>query len=133
MDTLEPPGTPLVLPRPIGTLRFLAAWLMPWRPAFRVHAASSQLCFSVNHRDAIGRHIAKYGTHEPLLTRWLAEFLEISRPGIAIDIGANLGWHASNMAGHQNVDAVIAFEPDPSDIWLLKRNIAQNAIEKVIA
>jgi FkbM family methyltransferase len=105
---------------------------MPWRSAFRVRAASSQLCFSVNHRDAIGRHIAKYGTHEPLLTRWLAEFLEISGPGIAIDIGANLGWHALHMAGHQNVDAVIAFEPDPSNFRLLKQNIAQNAIEKVI-
>src|SRR5690348_5722294 len=103
--------TPLALPRPTGTLRFLAAWLIPWRPAFRVRAAGSRLWFSVNHRDAIGRHIAKYGTHEPLLTRWLAEFLKVSQRGVAVHVGANLGWHALHMAVQRNVDAVIAFEP----------------------
>ena len=64
---------PLALPRPLGTLGFVAAWLVPWRPAFRTTAAESKLKFFAHHRDAIGRHIAKYGTHEPLVTRWMAE------------------------------------------------------------
>ena len=68
---------------------------MPWRPAFGVRAAGSDLAFFVHHRDTIGRHIAKYGTHEPLVTRWMAEFLSAAPRGIAIDIGANLGWHAA--------------------------------------
>src|SRR3569832_1808131 len=84
----------LVLPRPLGTLRFVAAWLVPWRPAFRTTAAQSKLKFHAHHRDASGRHIAKYGTHEPLVTRWMAEFLGAAPRGIVIDIGANLGWHA---------------------------------------
>ena len=59
------------IPRIGGIAVFLAAWLMPWRPAFRVRAADSGLKFFVHYRDLIGRHIAKYGTHEPIPTRWL--------------------------------------------------------------
>ena len=43
---------------------FLLAWLMPWRPAFRTRAKQSKLSFFVHRRDIIGRHIAKYGSHE---------------------------------------------------------------------
>jgi hypothetical protein len=63
------------IPRIGGTTVFLAAWLMPWRPAFRVRAADSGLKFFVHYRDLIGRHIAKYGTHEPIPTRWLENYL----------------------------------------------------------
>ena len=101
------------LPRPLGTLAFLAAWLTPWRPAYRVRAGRSNLAFFLHHRDAIGRHIAKYGTHEPLVTRWLAAYLGAAPPGIVVDVGANIGWHALHAAQHRNVEAVIAFEPDP--------------------
>src|SRR6266581_9057309 len=92
-------ATHLVLPRPLGTLGFVAAWLVPWRPAFRTTAAQSKLKFFAHHRDAIGRHIAKYGAHEPLLTRWIADRLAASRPGLFIDAGANIGWHALHAAG----------------------------------
>jgi FkbM family methyltransferase len=120
------------LPRTVETLQFLAAWLVPWRPAFRTRAAGSGLWFYVHHRDALGRHIAKYGTHEPLVTRWLSRFLDTAPPGIAIDVGANLGWHALHAAIHRNVEAVIAFEPDPFNAWLLERNLAENGIDKAI-
>jgi FkbM family methyltransferase len=122
----------LVLPRPLGTLAFVAAWFVPWRPAFRTSAAQSELKFYAHHRDAIGRHIAKYGSHEPLVTRWMAEFLSAAPRGIAIDIGANLGWHALHAARHPNVETVVAFEPDPFNAWLLERNLAENAIGNVI-
>jgi FkbM family methyltransferase len=120
------------IPRPLGTLKFLGAWLVPWRPAFGVRAAGSNLAFFVHHRDTIGRHIAKYGTHEPLVTRWMAEFLSAAPRGIAIDIGANLGWHAVHAARHPNVETLVAFEPDPFNAWLLERNLAENGIENVI-
>ena len=81
----------LKLPRPLGTLAFVAAWFVPWRPAFRIHAAESGLAFFVHHRDTIGRHIAKYGTHEPLVTRWMADYLSAAGRGIVVDVGANLG------------------------------------------
>jgi len=131
---MNPPKSPsqLVLPRPLGTLAFVAAWFVPWRPAFRTAAEQSKLKFYAHHRDAIGRHIAKYGTHEPLVTRWMAEFLSAAPRGIAIDIGANLGWHALHVARHPNVEVVVAFEPDPFNAWLLERNLAENEIGNVI-
>jgi len=39
------------VPRIAGTAVFLAAWLMPWRPAFRIRAAGSRLNFFVHYRD----------------------------------------------------------------------------------
>lgn len=122
----------LALPRPLGTLGFVAAWLVPWRPAFRTTAAESKLKFFAHHRDAIGRHIAKYGIHEPLVTRWMGEFLDAAQRGIAIDIGANLGWHALHAARHRNVETLVAFEPDPFNAWLLERNLSENGIDNVI-
>lgn len=130
------PAMPLpanvALPRPLGTLQFLLALLTPWRPAFRTRAARSKLAFYVTPRDVIGRHIAKYGTHEPLVTRWIGEFLSASPRGIVIDIGANLGWHALHAAKHDNVEMVVAFEPHPFNAWLIERNLAENGIGNVI-
>ncbi len=120
------------VPRPRGTLTFLLAWLVPWRPAYCVRATQSGLTFYVHHRDAIGRHVAKYGTHEPLLTRWLADYLAVAGAGIVVDVGANFGWHAVHAARAPNVEAVVAFEPDPFNAWLLERNLTANAIDKVI-
>lgn len=122
----------MVMPRPLGTLAFLLAWLVPWRPAFRVRAGAANLAFFVRHRDTIGRHIAKYGTHEPLVTHWIAEYLATARPGIVVDIGANVGWHALHAAQHRNVETVVAFEPDALNAWLLERNIAENGIANIV-
>ncbi len=121
------------IPRPIGTAVFLAAWLTPWRPAFRTRAKDSKLLFYVHWRDLIGRHIAKYGVHEPLLTRWIADHLAASPArGLFIDVGANLGWHAVHAAKHDNVETVIAFEPDPFNAWLLDRNLSVNGIDNAV-
>jgi FkbM family methyltransferase len=84
----------------------------------------------VHHRDTIGRHIAKYGTHEPLVTRWMAEFLRVAGRGLMIDIGANLGWHTLHAA--QTAGMVVAFEPDPFNAWLLERNLVANGINNVV-
>ena len=120
------------MPRPFGTLAFLTAWLVPWQPVFCVRAGASNLAFFVHRRDTIGRHIAKYGTHEPLVTHWLAQYLATARPGIVVDVGANVGWHALHAAQHRNVEAVIAFEPDPLNVAMMERSIARNGIKKVI-
>ena len=88
------------IPRSGGTAAFLAAWLVPWRPAFKIQAANSRLKFFVHYRDLIGRHIAKYGTHEPIPSRWIHDYLTGKPPGMFIDVGANLGWHAVHAAKH---------------------------------
>jgi len=122
----------LTLPRPLGTLSFLAAWLVPWRPAYRIRAGQSGLTFLAHYRDAVGRHIAKYGTHEPLVTRWMASYLDTAGRGIVVDIGANLGWHTVHAARHPRVETVVAFEPDPFNAWLLDRNLSGNGVGNVI-
>jgi FkbM family methyltransferase len=119
------------MPRPLGTLAFLLAWLIPWRPTFGVRAVPSNLLFYVHRRDAIGRHIAKYGSHEPLLTRWLMEYLKDARAGLFIDVGANVGWHALHAARRPTIEAVVAFEPDPFNAALLERNVAANRVRNV--
>jgi FkbM family methyltransferase len=121
-------------PRPLETGVFLAAWLMPWRPAFRTRAKDSKLQFYVHWRDLIGRHIAKYGVHEPLLTRWIADFLAAaSKRGLFVDVGANLGWHTVHAAQYPAVETVVAFEPDPFNTWLLDRNLAVNGVGNAVA
>jgi len=120
------------LPRPLGTLKFLLAWLTPWKPAFCVRAGRWNLAFFVHYRDAIGRHIAKYGTHEPLATQWLNDYLNAAPAGIVVDVGANVGWHTLHAAQHANVETVVAFEPDLFNVSLLDRALSKNNIEKVI-
>lgn len=120
------------LPRPLGTLKFLLAWLTPWKPAFGIRAGRWRLTFFVHYRDAIGRHIAKYGTHEPLVTQWLNDYLNTAPVGIVVDVGANVGWHTLHAAQYPNVEAVVAFEPDLFNASLLDRALSKNNIDKVI-
>ncbi|MDO8878643.1 MAG: FkbM family methyltransferase, partial [Pseudolabrys sp.] len=111
----------------------LAAWLMPWRMAFKTRAKDSKLWFYVHWRDLIGRHIAKYGVHEPLITAWMAETLAAApAQGIVVDVGANLGWHVLHAAQFPKVDTVVGFEPDPFNAWLLDRNLAVNKVDKAV-
>lgn len=120
------------LPRSLGALAFWGAWLVPWRPVFRARARDSRLVFFVHRRDDIGRHIAKYGEHEPVLTRFIAERLAAGKPGLFIDVGANLGWHTLHAARNRAVECVVAFEPDPFNASLLECNLRANRIGNAI-
>jgi FkbM family methyltransferase len=120
------------LPRPLGTLKFLLARLAPWKVAVGIRAGRSNLAFFVHYRDAIGRHIAKYGTHEPLVTQWLDDYLNAAPAGIVVDVGANVGWHTLHAAQHRNVEAVVAFEPDLFNACLLDRALSENKVDNVI-
>src|SRR5207302_851192 len=55
-----------------------------------------------------------------------------SPPGLFVDAGANIGWHALHAARQANVEAVVAFEPDPFNAWLLDRNLSANGIDKIV-
>jgi len=121
-------------PRSIGAIAFWGAWLLPWRPVFRARARGSRLVFYLHRRDDIGRHIAKYGEHEPVLTRFIAARLAAgkSKSGLFIDVGANLGWHTLHAARHASVECVVAFEPDSFNASLLTRNLTANRIGNAI-
>ena|SRR5579864_8080980 len=116
----------------LQAIAYYAAWLVPWRPVLRVRARSSRLGFFVHRRDAIGRHIAKYGAHEPALTHFIAKRLAAASPGIVIDVGANFGWHAVHAARFPAVESMVAFEPDLFNASLLDRNMAANGIANAI-
>ena len=118
-------------PSSLQALTYFAAWMVPWRPVFRVRARGSGLAFFVHRRDAIGRHVAKYGEHEPALTRFIASRLAEAPRGIVVDVGANFGWHALHAARFPAVERVVAFEPDPFNASLLARNVALNGIQTV--
>jgi FkbM family methyltransferase len=90
------------------------------------------LAFLVHRRDVIGRHIAKYGAHEPNLTNWIARHLAKPPAGLFVDVGANMGWHTLHAARHAAVETVVAFEPDAFNAWLLDQNLAFNAIDNVV-
>ena len=122
----------VTIPRFGGTLAFLMSWLIPWRPVLSVRSAQSRLAFFVHRRDAIGRHIAKYGTHEPLLTKWFSNYLAVAQRGLFVDVGANLGWHALHAARHNATETVVAFEPNPFNAQLLERNRSLNDITNLV-
>lgn len=56
------------------------------------------------------------------------------RPGdTVLDIGANIGLYTLAMSRAAGPEGrVVAFEPDPSNVELLERNVAENACENVV-
>ena len=80
--------------------------------------------------DPVTQQIVRQGVWEPTET---AIMRRIIRPGTTVlDIGANLGHHtvlASRLVGPSG--RVVAFEPEPRNLALLRKNIARNACRNV--
>ncbi len=119
--------------RPLPTLRWLAALLTPGAGPFATRAGRHGLSFTGMARDAVMRHIAKYGAHEPELTAWMDAYLA-ARPadGIVVDVGANIGWHALHAARQPRVTAVLACEADGLNLSLLQKSARENGADKLL-
>ena len=90
------------------------------------------LTMRVPARDVIGRHLYKYRVHEPILSQFVSERLEL-RPGdVVFDVGANIGWY-SLLIGRRVPTGVsmYAFEPAPANYDLLVENLRRNGISAV--
>lgn len=78
----------------------------------------------------ISKELFIYRTHEPLVSRLL---MGILREGMAVvDIGANIGYYVlieSGLVGDKG--KVIAIEPDPENVVLLRRNVEANELRNV--
>lgn len=88
------------------------------------------LAFIAQPALPIGWHITMFGTYEPELRRILGALLG---PGcVAIDVGANIGWHTSLMARLVGPDGrVLAVEANPSVRERLAANLAINRLHQV--
>lgn len=83
--------------------------------------------------DVIGRHIYKYGAHEPETTEFLKRSLEIRDGDVILDVGANIGWYSlilDRIAGAARAD-IYSFEPDPENFALLGENRSLNGASHV--
>jgi len=71
------------------------------------------------------------GIHEPFTTQLVMK--EISKGDVVLDIGANIGYYTlifAKLVGKEG--KVFAFEPEPNNFSLLKKNIAINGYENVV-
>lgn len=87
----------------------------------------------VKTEDVIGRHLYKYGAHEPASTDFLKRFLTFDDGDVILDVGANVGWYSllfDRIAGSRRVD-IFAFEPEPTNFALLDENISRNGARHV--
>jgi FkbM family methyltransferase len=103
------------------------------RPRLLAKAEHFDLRLQVRTDDVIGRHIYKYGAHEPETTDFLKRTLEIRDGDVLLDVGANIGWYSlvlDRIAGEARAD-IYAFEPDPENYVLLGENRALNVAQRV--
>lgn len=79
-------------------------------------------------RDPFGLHgFSDRSIYEPEVRQAIREIL--AEGGIAVDVGANIGYHTVLMSSL--ADQVIAVEPDPTNLELLKYNLERNACKNV--
>lgn len=74
----------------------------------------------------VGGRIAlrKFERFESLLMKTLSR-----STGIAVDVGANIGYYSLILA--DRFSKVIAYEPEPENFWLLKKNVKANEIKNI--
>jgi len=78
----------------------------------------------------ISRELMAYGVHEPVTTELLRQ--EIKRGMRVVDIGANIGYYtlqAASLVGESG--EVIAIEPVPENVSLLRMNVKANGYQNV--
>jgi FkbM family methyltransferase len=95
-------------------------------------AAHTRFGFSMSGdtEDFIQHYVYVFGVWEPMISDWIAGHV---RPGdIVVDVGANVGYHtllAASLVGPAG--SVVSFEPEPSIVDHLRRNVAANGFSNV--
>jgi FkbM family methyltransferase len=88
--------------------------------------------FEARTADRHARKLSKYGIHEPVISAWIVEHLRLRSGDVVLDVGANIGWYSvlCDRMAEPGV-AIFAFEPDPENAALLRRNIDSNHAARV--
>ena len=82
-------------------------------------------------KKGLALSISHYGTYEELESKIMEEKIEMGN--IVVDVGANIGLHTLNMARIVgSTGQVFAFEPDPSNFEILKKNVKINNYKNII-
>lgn len=89
--------------------------------------AASGITMKLQPGDGVSNSIAFNGFYELALTRRLLKLASESG-GLMIDVGANLGYFSLLWAAAKESNQVVAFEPSPRTVPILKRNILENKL-----
>jgi len=79
----------------------------------------------------VSLNLIKNGIHEKTETEFVMSKIKVG--DVVIDIGANIGYYTlifAKLVGEQG--KVFAFEPEPSNFYLLKKNVMTNKYNNVI-
>ena len=83
------------------------------------------------NKKGLALSISHYGTYEELEAKIMEEKIKVGN--IVVDVGANIGLHTLNMAKIVgNTGQVFAFEPDPSNFEILRKNVKINNYQNII-
>lgn len=76
-------------------------------------------------------YLSIHGIHEPFVTEFVKK--EVKKGNVVLDIGANIGYYTLIFAKMVGEDGkVFAFEPDPTNFSLLKKNVEINDYKNVV-
>ena len=127
---------PAVLPSSeiLNALLYLFQRYVLRKPYLTATSGYAGLRFHFKTEDALGRHVYKRGTYEAPISEFLLRTLK-PRPGdVIIDAGANLGWYSLLLSTSLKPPVrVFAFEPEPRNFKLLRRNLELNSCGTVTA
>lgn len=90
----------------------------------------------VNPNDLyIGKALLEYGEYGEAESSFLLQLLALNRPGLIIEVGANIGAHTVALAAeaHRRQQAMQVFEPQPVIFQNLCANLSANGFEHVRA
>jgi FkbM family methyltransferase len=88
------------------------------------------LQFLANPAVPIGYHVLFFGEYEPELRQLIRRFVKPG--GVAVDVGANVGWHTLLMAKMAAPDGrVLSVEANPSVRERLSQNVKRNGFTNV--
>jgi len=79
--------------------------------------------------DPLDSLALSYLTYEPEITELIDKY--VTSGSIVVDVGANIGYHT--VFASKRAKKVVAFEPEPNNYALLKKNIEANSCENVTA
>ena len=101
-------------------------------PLVRIELPNHPYAMVLDTRDAWGvsKHILKHGDYDVEICKTLLRILP--KGARCLDIGANIGFWSCFLASELDATSVVAVEPEPSNLRLLKKNVSLNDLNNKI-